>query len=182
MKKTLLKHVLSLMKQKNIPLTKINIQKIVHFLKEIGIPLTYKFEPYNYGPYSSELKIELGNLLLWEELSSIENGYSINDKFILDNNIDQNTVDTISVKLDAFKNAVNEDFSFDSMEITGTVIYCNQALKNVDICPDEHTVLNEFKNWKGQRYDDERIKKAYFKISPLLNQKNCLQGSSPAIF
>jgi uncharacterized protein YwgA len=50
MKKALLKHVLSLMEQKSIPLTKINIQKIVHFLKETGTPLTYKFEPYNYGP------------------------------------------------------------------------------------------------------------------------------------
>ena len=169
MKKALLKHVLSLMKQKSIPLTKINIQKIVHFLKEAGIPLTYRFEPYNYGPYSSELKIELGGLLLWEELSSIGNGYSINDTFKLDENIDQNTVNTISAKLDAFKNAVNGDFSFDSMEITGTIIYCNQALKNLGMHPNEHKVLNEFKNWKGQRYDDERITKAYSRISPLLN-------------
>jgi hypothetical protein len=106
---------------------------------------------------------------MWEELSSIGNGYSINENFKLDENIDQNTVDTIIAKLDAFKNAVNGDFSFDSMEITGTVIYCNQALKNVGIRPDEHEVLNEFKNWKGQRYDDERITKAYSQISSLLN-------------
>ncbi|EIM62084.1 hypothetical protein [Desulfobacter postgatei] len=169
MKKALLKHVLSLMKQKRIPLTKINIQKIVHFLKETGTPLTYKFEPYNYGPYSSELKVELGGLLLWEELSVNGNEYIINDTFKLDEDIDQGTVDSISDRLDAFKKAVNGDFSFDSMEITGTVIYCNQALKNVGILPNEQEVLKEFKNWKGQRYADERITRAYSQISPLLN-------------
>ena len=169
MKKALLKHVLSLMKQKSIPLTKINIQKIVHFLKETGTPLTYKFEPYNYGPYSSELKVELGGLLLWDELSAIGNGYTINNTFKLDEDIDQGTVDSISDRLDAFKKAVNGDFSFDSMEITGTIIYCNQALKNVGIQPNEQEVLKEFKNWKGQRYDDNRITRAYSRISPLLN-------------
>lgn len=169
MKKELLKHVLSLMKQKSIPLTKINIQKLVHFLKETGIPLGYKFEPYNYGPYSSELKVDLGSMVLWEELSSVENRYSINNNFTLDDKVDRDTVNAVSAKLDAFKKAVNGDFSFDSMEITGTVVYCNQALKNVGIYPDEHEVLNEFKSWKGQRYDDIRIKKAYSQISPLLN-------------
>lgn len=169
MKKTLLKHVLSLMNQKSIPLTKINIQKIVHFLKETGIPLNYKFEPYNYGPYSTELKVELGGLLMWEELSQNGNRYMINGNLKLNDDIDQKTINTISDRLDAFKNAINEDFSFDSMEITGTIIYCHQALNNIGIPPNEDNVLNEFKNWKGQRYDDERIKKAYSQISPLLN-------------
>ncbi len=155
------------MKQKEIPLTKINIQKIVHFLKEVGVPLRYKFEPYIYGPYSSELKIELEDLVLWDDLELKGNSYQLTNNIQLNNEIGD--IDTVSDKLDAFSKAVANDFSFDSMEITGTVIYCHQALKNVGLKADELTVLNEFKNWKGSRYSDDAIKKAYTQVTPLLN-------------
>ena len=67
MKKEILKHVLHAMNKKQVPLEMGTIQVIVYFLKETGIPLRYKYEPY--GPYSSELSSELNDLAFWGELS-----------------------------------------------------------------------------------------------------------------
>ena len=169
MKKEILKHVLHLMDDKHIALQKITIQKIVYFLREVGIPLKYKYEPYIYGPYSSDLKSDLRSLMMWDDLSQSGDDYCFKNDLKLETSIDKAYSALIANKIDEFSTAIKNDFSFDSMEITGTVIYCNQALKNAGIQPDESKVLDEFKNWKGSRYTVEQIKAAYANISPLLN-------------
>lgn len=156
------------MNSKSIPLQKITIQKVIYYLKEVGVPLKYKYEPYIYGPYSSELKADLRNMILWDELKIYNNNnYDLNDKFEL-TDIGNEYLDNLSSQLDKFSNAINNDFSFDSMEVNGTVIYCHQALKNIGLSPTEDQVLKEFKNWKGDRYTDDEIKSAYSKMAPLL--------------
>ena len=168
MKKQTLKHVLSLMDEKKIALTKITIQKTIYFLREVGIPLQYKYEPYIYGPYSSELNADLRSLALWKELAYFNNSYRLSDDIELES-MDEGQLKLISKKIDQFSCAIDNDFSFDSMEITGTAIYCHQALKSVGIIPGDENVLAEFKNWKGDRYTDDKILSKYYKIKPLLN-------------
>jgi len=168
MKKQVLKHILRLMNEKQIKLAKITIQKIIYFLREVGIPLQYKYEPYIYGPYSSELNSDLRSLVLWEEISCSDNTYTLAEDIKLES-VDEQQLNLISQRIDEFSNAIGKDFSFDSMEITGTAIYCHQALKNVGIPPDNENVMSEFKNWKGDRYTDDEILSKYYKIKPLLN-------------
>lgn len=168
MKKQTLKHVLSLMNEKKIALEKITIQKIIYFLREVGIPLQYKYEPYIYGPYSSDLNADLRSLALWKELSYFDNTYLLSDDIEFES-MDENQLNLIAEKIDEFSYAIDNDFSFDSMEITGTAIYCHQALKSVGITPDDENVMAEFKNWKGDRYTDDKILSKYYKIKPLLN-------------
>jgi len=43
-------------------LGKIQLQKLVYFLQETGVPLGYKFEIYHYGPYSFELSDQVSSL------------------------------------------------------------------------------------------------------------------------
>jgi uncharacterized protein len=43
-------------------LGKTQIQKLVYFAQDCGIPLKYKYELYHYGPYSFELSHDLGSL------------------------------------------------------------------------------------------------------------------------
>ena len=169
MKKEILKHTLKQMEDKKIPLTKINIQKIVFFLKETNIPINYKFQPYLYGPYSSDLAGDLKSMEICDELIICNNnsGYEIKD--IKTESIKDVMLENISKKIDNFKKALNDDFSFDSMEISGTLIYCIRALQNVEREVSEKAVLKEFKNSKGTKYPDINIKSAYSKIKHILN-------------
>jgi uncharacterized protein YwgA len=154
------------MDEKNIELTKINIQKLVYFLRETNIPVTYKFAPYIYGPYSSELKSDIEDLLMWENITLQGNKYKVQ-------NIpkdDSSFYSKISEKIESFKTALNNDFSFDNMEISGTLIYCYKALKKAQEKPNEGNVLKEFKNWKGNKYTDAKINQIFSKIKPLIEK------------
>ncbi len=171
MKKEILKYTLKQMEDKKIPLTKINIQKIVFFLKEVNIPINYKFEPYLYGPYSSDLASDLKYMERWDEIifnNDNNSGYELKDNIKLES-IDDMLINNISDRLDSFKEALKNDFSFDSMEISGTVIYCIRALQNFGREVSENAVLKEFKNWKGTRYPDIKIKMAYSNIKDMLD-------------
>jgi uncharacterized protein len=41
---------------------KIQLQKLVYFLQQEGVPLEYQYEMYHYGPYSPELAANLSTL------------------------------------------------------------------------------------------------------------------------
>ncbi len=43
-------------------LGKTQVQKLVYFVQDAGVPLEYKYEIYHYGPYSFELSRDLGSL------------------------------------------------------------------------------------------------------------------------
>jgi len=43
-------------------LGKTQLQKLIYFVQDSGVPLEYKYEIYHYGPYSFELSRELGSL------------------------------------------------------------------------------------------------------------------------
>jgi len=165
MKKKILKYILTDMKEKRIPLTKINIQKILFFLKETNIPITYKFELYLYGPFSFELKNDLYDMTMLKELiynNDNKSEYMITDKMKIEQHIDEDILKAISDKINSFKKVVQQDgFSFDSMEIVGTIIYCIRALEKVHRKVNAKNVLMQFKIWKNKKYQDEEIKKCF---------------------
>jgi hypothetical protein len=43
-------------------LGKTQVQKLVYFLQDAGVPLEYKYEIYHYGPYSFELSKDMSSL------------------------------------------------------------------------------------------------------------------------
>ena len=172
MKKEVLKHVLTDMKAKEIPLTKINIQKTLFFLKEIDMPITYRFELYLYGPFSFELKDDLNDMETSKELKYVNKmEYEITNKMKKEP-IDNSILKEISNKIDSFKKAVGNKFSFENMEIAGTIIYCINALKAINREANEENVLKQFKIWKGKKYSKankiKEIKEAFHKIQPLM--------------
>lgn len=54
--------IVSLVQNAPARLGKTQVQKLVYFAQDCGIPLQYKYEIYHYGPYSFELSHELGSL------------------------------------------------------------------------------------------------------------------------
>src|SRR5258708_20829207 len=43
-------------------LGKTQVQKLVYFVQDCGVPLEYKYEIYHYGPYSFDLSRDLSSL------------------------------------------------------------------------------------------------------------------------
>ena len=164
MKKENLKLVLKIMDDKGMPLTKINIQKVVFFLKYSNMPIGYHFEPYLYGPYSFELQTELDDMVLWGEINKNGKNYDISDININDNTLKED----MEEKIEQFIDAVNQNYSFKKMELAGTVIYCISALESIDLNADKDNVIKEFKKWKHEKYTDEEIGDMYDKLVNLI--------------
>ena len=164
-RKDALKLVLKIMKEKGIRLTKINIQKIVFFLKEFNnIPVYYNYEVYLYGPYSSELQDELDDMAFWDEIKKknraeydiIDSDFKVNSNEEIENSIREN--------ISKFGKIIDNNFSFDNVEIAGTLLYCIAALKNFDIEPNKENVIEEFKQWKGNKYPETKVREIYNKL------------------
>lgn len=153
---------LDLLTKKNIPLGKIVLQKIVYFLKDRGVPFSYSFRPFTYGPYSSSLSHALESLCFWDYLEERGNEYAIRD--LPTPAPDEDLTPRITAAIDTFASMVDGQYDFKTMEIFGTVISCRRALEEVgeEVTPD--SVLAEFKAWKADKYDDDRILAAYRKI------------------
>jgi uncharacterized protein YwgA len=84
--------IVSLLATSRVKLGKIQLQKLVYFAQNNGLPLKYTFQIHNYGPYSFELSNDLGSLDALE-IVNVQNdpnghGFQIStgkfaDKFIL---------------------------------------------------------------------------------------------------
>jgi uncharacterized protein YwgA len=54
--------IVALVQNTQTRLGKTQVQKLVYFVQDCGVPLEYKYEIYHYGPYSFELAHDLGSL------------------------------------------------------------------------------------------------------------------------
>jgi uncharacterized protein len=84
--------IVSLLSTSRAKLGKIQLQKLVYFAQNNGLPLKYTFQIYHYGPYSFELSNDLGSLDALEivNIQNDPNGYGFQvstgkfaDKFVL---------------------------------------------------------------------------------------------------
>ena len=72
-------------------------------------------------------------------------------------------------KLDQFSSLIDRDFSFNNLELFGTVLYCIRALQENGMESNLKKVIQEFQAWKGTRYSDKNIENAYKKLSPVFS-------------
>jgi uncharacterized protein len=54
--------IVALVQNARTKLGKTQVQKLVYFAQDSGVPLNYKYEIYHYGPFSFELSHDLGSL------------------------------------------------------------------------------------------------------------------------
>lgn len=159
--KEILKYVISKLAEKKITSARIVVQKIMFYLKESGVPISYSFAPYAYGPYSKELGGDANELALLDQLESSGFKYSVGQKFSY--NLAEDYQELIDKKINEFKSYV-DNYSFNSMELFGTTLYCIRSLEEMGIEPNEEKVLNEFKTWKGNRYNDKDVIKMFNRL------------------
>lgn len=54
--------IVAIVQNSQARLGKTQVQKLVYFVQDRGVPLDYKYEIYHYGPYSFELAHDIGSL------------------------------------------------------------------------------------------------------------------------
>jgi len=141
---------------------KIVVQKLVFYLAETGVPIGYTFEPHLYGPYSQELSDDASDLSFWEQIEEDYGKYRKGTRFnvTLPEKLEKRTQRGI----DGFLQVVGGDLSFNSMELFGTVLYCIKALEENGMDTNLESVLEEFEEWKGDKYDEDQVGEMYHSI------------------
>ena len=82
-KQILINSVVKILQDNNLKREKIHMQKFISFLSDRIKSVPFHFEIYKYGPFSSELSDELNSMVLWGDLSYIENQYNYEKKSVL---------------------------------------------------------------------------------------------------
>ena len=144
------------------PLGKTQVQKLVYFLQEVGVPLKYTYEIYHYGPYSFELSAEIGSLdsLGVLKVESEPSGYGFDislGKFAERFTFDSKYRRKLDLVLDRFgvKTAAQ-------LEVMSTIHFVNRVMKKRS----QNTgpaVLKKVKALKP-RFTDEFIKACYLDL------------------
>ena len=161
--KEILKYVISKLAKEKIQSARIVVQKIMFYLKESGVPISYSYAPYAYGPYSKELGGDANELALLDQIESSGFEYSMGQKF--NYNLAEDYKELIDKKINEFKSYV-DNYSFSSMELFGTTLYCIRSLEEMGIEPNEEKVVYEFKTWKGNRYSEKNVIKMFNELRP----------------
>ena len=161
--KEILKYVILKLAEEEIPPARIVVQKIMFYFKESGVPISYSYAPYAYGPYSKELGSDANELVLLDQLESNGFKYSVGQKFSY--NLTEDYKVFIDKKINEFKSHV-DNYSFNFMELFGTTLYCIRSLEEMGTEPNEEKVLSEFKTWKGNKYSEKSVIKMFNSLRP----------------
>lgn len=165
--KAVIGYVLKLLSQDAMPPTKILLHKFLYFLDISGMRAGLRFEPYTYGPFSFDLAHELDDLIFWDEIK-IENHGRISilqERFPA---LESEAQEQIKNLYDKFFQMTEGDFGFRAVEIVGTILYCGQSLKNLGEEVTEESVLEAFKEWKGDKYPDGDVLRLYGNVHRLM--------------
>jgi uncharacterized protein YwgA len=149
--------------KKTDQLGKIQLQKLVYFLQEAGVPLDYKFEIYHYGPYSFELADEMSSMDSLGVLSVAADpsgyGFNINvgshgSKYRIDKRYLPKIDDVIS------------NFGADTpakLEVKSTVHFVNKVLKKQVRNPQEKVVVAKVRELKP-RFTEAFISECFHEL------------------
>jgi uncharacterized protein YwgA len=153
------KHVLAWLKNKNRQTSKIAMQKALFYLQEKGLPLRLDFQPYSYGPFSRQVMETASDLERAGEISVDRTDYTPGPEFA--DTLPEEDGREINAHLERFCELLGHDFSFDNLELVGTVLYCIQALQENGLDADKDSVIREVEQWKGTKYAKSAINSAY---------------------
>lgn len=169
--KNILSYFLNYLSRKKIPLDKITIQKGIFFLKEMGIPIKFRFEPYIYGPFSIDLAMELDEMVFWDELAQSGSRYQ---KRNLTFDLPDQTKEKINTKLKCLEKILDNKFDFNTLELASTVLFVIRTLEANNENINKNSVIEEVKNWKGYKFSEREIQSIYHKIVEAAQKEKCL--------
>lgn len=158
--------LVSRLESKAIDLGKIQLQKLVYFLEELGAPLQYEFRIYHYGPFCSELAEDIDRLNTLGVLSvkpdSEGYGYHIStgqyyESMMKDSNQrgDQELSGKIDTVIDKFSG-----FNPSEIELLATIHFVKQISQDNNEQTDKGSIVNTVHKLKP-KFSAEEISSEY---------------------
>jgi hypothetical protein len=142
------------------------IQKLCYFSRELGVPFSYRFSIYHYGPYSDDLATAIDYMLAERVLrdqspdphrySNFAPGPSADELLSHHQGTVRDTEPIIRSVAQAFG-----DFSPQTLELMATVHFVHERLRATGVTPSEDEVIQEFREEKGDKFEPEEICDAY---------------------
>lgn len=148
-KQKLIYNIIKILEENNLNRKKIHIQKFISFLSYRIDNIPFSFSIDKYGPFSSELRDDLHSMVLWGDLSYINDQYETkNDS----SSINQQLYQQIETEIRQYANIIGE-LSFDNMLIYGTLFY----ILNNTCDRDKDNIIQLFHNTVNTTFTDEQL-------------------------
>jgi hypothetical protein len=146
-------------------------EKALFYLQEKGLPLRLDFEPYSYGPFSRQVMETASELERAGEILVGRTDYTPGPGFA--GNLPEEDRGELNTHLERFCELLGHDFSFENLELCGTVLYCIQALQENGLDADRDSVIREVEQWKGKKYARSAITAAYDALAEEFVNTDC---------
>lgn len=147
-KKDILKYVIKYFSKYNKNVPKILVQKAIYFLNFIGIDTGFRFQGYQYGPFSMDIAKIVDEMEISQEIKINGASYVINENFECQEFYD------LKEKLQIFfEKILNKDVSFDNIEFVGIMMFVMANHEYGDI----ENIIFDVEKWKSNKYSNEEI-------------------------
>ena len=148
--KEVLRYVIEYFSKQSRSAQKILVQKAIYFLNFIGIDTGFRFEGYQYGPFSMDVMNVADEMESSREIKIDRTTYVADEGLVCD----YQEIGDLDTKLRAyFEDLLKGDDSFDTVERVGTVMF---VMANHDP-EDIEGIIEDVNRWKPGKYWDDEI-------------------------
>ena len=147
-----------------------HLQKMLYFMKVLGVPMNYGFEIYHYGPFCNSIRDDVEWLLADEVVkdettdSSRYSNYrpsetigELSNQFESELKQHGSTIETVV--------SVLCDFTPENLELLATIDFSFRWVKaRGGTGPWKSSTIKKFKDIKKDKFEDEEIETAYTKL------------------
>lgn len=148
--KEVLRYVIEYFSKQNKNAQKILVQKAIYFLNFIGTDTGFRFEGYQYGPFSMDVMNVADEMETSREIKIDRTTYVADEGLVCD----YQEIGDLDIKLRAyFEDLLKGDDSFDTVERVGTVMFvmANHERGNIK------DIIADVERWKPGKYSDDEI-------------------------
>jgi uncharacterized protein YwgA len=148
--KKVLRNVIEYFSKQNKSAQKILVQKAIYFLNFIGIDTGFRFEGYQYGPFSVDIMNVADEMEISQEIKIDRTTYVANEDLVRD----YQELGDLDEKLRVYyEDLLKKDDSFDTVERVGTVMFVMENRESGDV----KGIIDDVERWKPGKYSEKEI-------------------------
>lgn len=142
------------------------LQKVMYFLKALGVPLRYKFEVYHYGPFSEQITSDLELLVADSIIANASKDEKYFDYKLQDQHAFEQLLDAHKDIIDKYAGVVRTvvkvfgGFEPRDLEMYATLHYAYRYEAAGSGQTTRSAVLARFNEYKGDKFPKTQLSKA----------------------
>jgi uncharacterized protein YwgA len=140
-----------------------HIQKIPYVLKALGVPVSFSYQLYLYGPYSQDITFALDDLLADDVIDDVSDYKERYSSFVVGESADE-LIEKFKEYLEPHKDTIEKvveifsKFSPEQLELFTTLHYIYLEEKaSSDTLPSKNDFIETFKKVKGDKFSEKEI-------------------------